>query len=130
MTEAQRAEFEQRRLAVLQASIKKDPRHRQYARKRRLSVVASVLGSFVVFGVVLLLIKSFIMAFEGQEAYVQMVAPIMETQPEGGVIALAIAPDPASTAIAALLKPLFSAEQAPAASEGMTVPLNMSGTQD
>ncbi|WP_296479138.1 hypothetical protein [Roseinatronobacter sp.] len=130
MTEAQRAEFERRRLAILQSSIKNDPKHRQYTRKRRLSVTASILGSFVVFGVVLLLLKSFILALEGQDAYTQMVAPILQSQPEGGVIALAVAPDPVSTGIAEMLKPLFAAEQASAVSEGVTVPLNMSVTQD
>jgi cytochrome c oxidase assembly factor CtaG len=130
MTEAQRAEFEQRRLAIMAASIKKDPKHRQYTRKRRLSVLASVLGSVVVFGVVLLLLKSFILALEGHDAYAQLVAPIMDSQPDGGVIALAVAPDPVSTGIAAMLKPLFAAEQGTTVSEGVTVPLNLSDTQD
>ena len=130
MTEAQRAEFEQRRLAIMAASIKKDPKHRQYTRKRRLSVTASILGSFVVFAVVLLLLKSFILALEGQEGYTQMVAPIVQNQPEGGMITLAVAPDPVSMGIAAMIKPLFAAEQTSAASEGVTVPLNMTVTQD
>lgn len=129
MTNEQKAEFEQRRLKVMRAYVKNDPKLRQFRRKRKRAVAASVLGSLVALGVALVLIKSFILAMEGQDGYARMVAPMMEGQSEGAVVARALGPDPVSAEIAALLRPLFRDAQTAAPAEGVTVPLNLSSAE-
>jgi len=107
MTSEQRLEFEQRRLAVMRTHVQDNPVLRRHHRTRRLAVARSVLGSFIVFGAVLLLIKSFIIAFEGPEEYADMVAPLLAGQSDGAVLARAVGPDPLSTGIAAVVSPLL-----------------------
>lgn len=128
MTEEQKAEFEQRRLAVMRAHVRNDPKHRTFRRKRRLAMVRSVLGSLVALGVALLLIKSFILALEGQGAYARMVAPMLEGQAEGSILARALGPDPASSQIAAMVRPLLRDRASTQSAERAPAPLGVSQT--
>lgn len=126
MTREQKTEFEQRRLAVMRAHVRNNPALRRYRRARGFRVARSVLGSFVVFGVMLLVIKSFIIAFEGPEAYAAMVSPLLEGQSEGAVLGRALGPDPLSTGIAAAVSPLFPEKPIPEATEALQLPLTLS----
>lgn len=107
MSEEQKCEFEQRRLAVIRKHIEHDPKLRAVRRKHRQSVLLSVVGSFVVLGVALVLIKGFVIAHEGPQGYARMIAPTLQRQPQDSVIDLMLRPDPASTAIAATLAPVL-----------------------
>ncbi|MGL4415453.1 hypothetical protein [Roseinatronobacter monicus] len=126
MTRDQKTEFEQRRLAVMRAHVQSDPALRRFRRKRTLSVVRSVLGSFIVFGMALLLIKSLIIAFEGPDAYASMVSPLLEGQAHDAVLARALGPDPLSTGIAAAVSPLFPDRPVAGATQAVQVPLTLS----
>lgn len=126
MTTEQKIEFEQRRLAVMRAHVKNDPKLRRYRRKRRLAVVRAILGSFIVLGVALLLIKSLIIAFEGPEAYADMVSPLLEGQTDDAVLARTLGPDPLSTGIAAVVSPLFAERPSPEQTQGVRLPLTLS----
>jgi hypothetical protein len=108
MTTEQKAAFEKRRLSVMRAHLSKDPKLRQYRRKRKRALVASVLGSLAVLLVALMLIKSFVILLEGAEGYAQIVAPILDSQSAGGVIVRALGPDPVSTFIVDIVRPIFS----------------------
>ena len=128
MTEEQKTEFEQRRLAVMRAHVRNDPKHRKFRRKRRLAMARSVLGSIVALGVALVLIKSFILALEGQGAYARMVAPMLERQAEGSILARALGPDPASSQIAAMVRPLLRDRASTQSAERAPAPLGVSQT--
>lgn len=107
MEATQKAEFEQRRLSVVRRHMKNDPKQRAARRKRKVAIFYSFLGSLVVVALVLLLIKSFVLAVHGPRGYTQMVAPILEGQPSDAVVAQLFGPDPISDEIAAMLRPFL-----------------------
>lgn len=129
MTINQKTEFEQRRLAVMRAHIKKDPKVRQIRRKRKRAVLGSVLGSLVALGVAFILIKSFILTLEGQGGYARIVAPVLDGLDEESLLMRALGPDPVSTEIAAFLRPIFRDTPDTAAPEGVIAPLNLSSSE-
>lgn len=127
-TNQQKCDFEQRRLAVMRKHLASDPKLKLIRRKRKRAVLASVVGSFVVMGVVMVLIKAFVIALEGPQAYTRMIAPVLQGQAEGSVIEMVLRPDPVSTELAAVLAPILPRQtppsQAPlAVSLGQSTPL-------
>ncbi len=123
MNTTQKAEFEQRRLCVLRKHIEHDPKLRAMRRKRKLSMMFSVAGSFGAIAVALLLIKSFLLALHGPQGYAQIVAPVVEQQGRGSVVVQLIDPDPVSAGIAAALRPaLPSRERETVAMSGLPAP--------
>ena len=107
MTPEQELDFKRRRMKVVQKHLKNDPKLRQARRARRRSLVSSALGSVVIFGVFMLLLKSFILALNGPADYAAMVSPLLEGQEEGSVMALLLSVDPLSKEIAGMIAPML-----------------------
>ncbi len=126
----QRCEFEQRRLAVMRKHLANDPKLKVIRRKRKLSVFASVIGSFIVIGVAMVLLKAFVIAHEGQQGYARIVAPALQGQADGSVMHLLLRPDPVSTDMAAVIAPILPRETAPfRASVPLSVPMEPSPSE-
>ena len=112
----QKAEFQKRRMAVLKHHIANDPKLRAERRKRKLSILFSVAGSLVVTAVVLLLLKSFLLAHHGPRGYAQIMAPVLQGLDRESIAGQIFGADPVSTEIAAILRPILPAASAPFAS--------------
>ena len=110
----QKCEFEQRRLAVMRKHLANDPKLKAVLRKRKRSLFASVIGSLVVIGVVMVLIKGFMIAHEGSQGYARLIAPALQGQAEGSVLGLMLRPDPVSTELAAIIAPILPRPANPA----------------
>lgn len=119
MSLEQKEDFQKRRLKVMRRHVANDPKLRKARRKRRTSVVVSVLGSMVAVAGFLILLKSFVLAVHGPRDYAQMVAPMLESDLSGGVVARALSADPVSTEIAAFLRPMLPRQTDIAASGPM-----------
>ncbi len=103
MTPEQLCEFEQRRLEMMRKHMANDPDMRRLRRKRYLMVMKSLLTSAVVMAVVLMLIKAFIMTYEGQAGYARLIEPYVETRDDASLISTALRPDPVSAKVAGFM---------------------------
>lgn len=107
MTDDQKKEFQQRRGSVMRRHMEADPKIRALRRKRKRSMLASLLGSVVVFAVALLLIKSFMLAVHGPRDFARIISPMVEGQDAQSLAVRLLGPDRVSTEIAALLEPIL-----------------------
>jgi hypothetical protein len=109
MSVDQRTGFEERRLDLMRKHFDQSPKVRAYYRKRRMAVLAGLLGSFAVLALGLLLLKSFVIAYEGQAGYARIVGSVVVGQPPDTLAARLLGPDPISTELAAMLAPILPA---------------------
>jgi len=93
MTPQQMIEFDARREAVLRHQLKTSPKFRAMRRDRRVAFAAGVVRYAVAVGIVLFLIKSFVISQSGVDGYLAMVQPVLEQLPATGLLTMAIAPD-------------------------------------
>ncbi len=107
MTPEQELDFKRRRMKVVKKHLKNDPKLRRTRRQRRMSVLTSVLGSVVMLGVFMLLLKSFVLALNGPRDYAQLVEPLLQGQPDSSFITQALAVDPVSEQIADMIAPML-----------------------
>jgi hypothetical protein len=107
MSVDQRTEFEERRLQLMRKHFESGPLAKAYYRKRRRNILGGFLGSMVLLMLGLLLLKSFMIAYEGQAGYARIVAPALAGQAENGLAVQLLGPDPISTEIAAALAPIL-----------------------
>lgn len=107
MSVDQRTGFEERRLELMRKHFDSSPVVKAYYRKRRRAVLGGFLGSLVLLMLGLLLLKSFVIAYEGQAGYARIVAPALVGQAETGLAIQLLGPDPISTQIAAALVPIL-----------------------
>lgn len=107
MTPEQRDDFELRRDLIRHKHMKNDPKLRKARRKRRLSVVGAVMGACVTVAVMLLLSKSFLIALHGPRDYAGIMVPEAVTQVPDSPLHVALMPDPISTGIADLMRPIL-----------------------
>ena len=109
MSVEQRSGFEERRLELMRKHIDKNPLVRAYYRKRRRALFGAFLGSVVVVMLVLVMLKSFIIAYEGQGGYERMVAPVLAGQAPDGLVVRLLRPDPISEEIASMIVSILPA---------------------
>lgn len=107
MLTEQKVEFELRRQRLMRKHRESDPELKALRRKRKRSRRFALLSSVVGFGMVMLLLKGFLLAFHGPQGYAQIVAPITQTQAADTFVMRIVAPDPISTEIAAMLRPIL-----------------------
>ena len=122
MTPEQREDFALRADLVKFKHLKNDPKLRRARRRFRLSIVSAVIGAFVTIAVMLMLTKSFMMALHGPDAYASMIPPSVQMRDDGTLLYQALMPDPISSGIAEMLRPLLQqsgtlADTAPSAAE-------------
>ena len=110
MTPKQMIDFDARREAVLRAHLKRNPNYRKMMRDRRVGFAAGIVRYCVGLGLVLFLIKAFLISQNGQDGYLNMVAPALAHVPTEGVLARAIAPDPYSGSLASAIADLVASE--------------------
>lgn len=108
MTREQRDDFELRRDLVRLKHLKNDPKLRKLRRKRRLGIVASLIGAGVTVAVMLLLTKGFLLALHGPNSYTKMIVPEAVQREANSLIHQALMPDPVSAEIADMLRPILS----------------------
>ncbi|MCL1629407.1 hypothetical protein M3N55_11750 [Roseibaca sp. V10] len=116
MTPKQMIDFDARRESVLRAHLKQNPKYRATVRDRRVAFAAGVVRYFVGLGVVLFLLKTFLISQNGQDAYLAMVAPLLEHVSVDGVLAQAVAPDRYSTFLASAIADMTAPKPQTAAS--------------
>ncbi|CUX79745.1 hypothetical protein Ga0058931_0432 [Roseibaca calidilacus] len=121
MTPKQMIEFDARREAVLRAHLARNPKYRKMMRDRRVAFAAGVVRYFAGLGLVLFLIKAFLMGQYGQDGYLALVAPLMAHVPADGLLAQSIAPDHYSGLVASAMAELFAptAQTATSPSDGL-----------
>lgn len=121
MTPKQMIDFDARREAVLRAHLKQNPKYRTLIRNRRVAIAAGIVRYLVAVGIVLFLIKAFLLAQNGPGGYQAMVAPVLSSVPADGLVARAIAPDSYSMKVASTMAELTasSAPTADAALDGI-----------
>jgi hypothetical protein len=100
MTPQQMIEFDARREAVLRHQLKTNPNFRAMRRDRRVAFAAGVVRYLTALGILLFLVKAFLISQNGVDGYMQVVYPLLMELPQGGLMAKAIAPDPYSIMIA------------------------------
>ena len=100
MTPEQLCEFEQRRLEMMRKHVATDPALRRVRRQRHWMTIKSIFASAIVVAVALMLLKAFVIAYEGEQGYARLVGPIIETQDEDSYIGIALKPDPVTTEVA------------------------------
>lgn len=118
MTPKQMIDFDARREAVLRAHLKQNPKYRTMVRDRRVAFAAGVVRYFVGLGLglVLFLLKAFLISQNGQDSYLAMVAPVLELVSVEGVLAQAVAPDRYSNVLASAITDMTAPEPQTAAS--------------
>lgn len=116
MTPKQMIDFDARREAVLRAHLKQNPKYRTMVRDRRVAFAAGVVRYFVGLGLVLFLLKAFLISQNGQDAYLAMVAPVLELVSAESVLAQAVAPDRYSNVLASAITDMTAPEPQTAAS--------------
>lgn len=117
MISEQHRQFEERRLEVMRKYTANSPELRKLRRRRYRMMFTSFLGSVVVTMVVLALLKSFLMAYEGQAGYARLITPFVEAHDADSIVGMALLPDPVTTAVSAAIAPILprkSAFDAPA----------------
>jgi hypothetical protein len=107
MSVDQRTGFEERRLELMRKHFDKSPVVKAYYRKRRRALLGGFLGSLAFLVLGLLLLKSFMLAYEGPNGYAQITAPAMAGRPPDSLVLRLIGPDPISTEIASILAPIL-----------------------
>ncbi|MBN2759583.1 MAG: hypothetical protein JXQ79_03705 [Rhodobacteraceae bacterium] len=100
MTPQQMIEFDARREAVLRHQLKNNPNFRAMRRDRRVAFAAGVVRYVTAIGILLFLVKAFLISQNGVDGYTRVVAPLLVELPQGGLVAKAIAPDGYSILIA------------------------------
>ncbi len=107
MSVDQRTGFEERRLQLMRKHFDNRPVVKAYYRKRRRALLGGFLGSLVFLMLGLLLLKSFVLAYEGPNGYAQITAPAMAGRPPDSLVLRLIGPDPISNEIASILAPIL-----------------------
>lgn len=116
MTPQQMIEFDARREAVLRAHLKQNPNYRKMMRDRRVAFAAGVVRYCAGMGLILFLIKAFLISQNGQQAYLDLVSSVLSKVPADSVVARAIVPDRYSLIVAAAMADLTAPRPQTAAS--------------
>lgn len=100
MTPQQLIDFDARREAVLREHMKTSPKFRALRRDRRVAFAASVVRYGVAVGIMLFLLKAFVISQSGTDGYLATVQPLLSQLPAGSLLAQSVAPDPYSAMLA------------------------------
>jgi hypothetical protein len=100
MTPQQMIDFDARREAVLRHQLKTNPNLRALRRDRRVAFAAGVVRYFATLGILMFLVKAFLISQVGVPGYELIVSPLASHLPPGGLMEQAVAPGPYSILIA------------------------------
>lgn len=100
MRPQQMLDFDSRREAVLRNRLKTNPNFRAMRRDRRVAFAASIVRYAVAVGILLFLIKAFVISQSGVDGYMAMVSPLLAQLPQDGLAVQAVSPDAYSTMLA------------------------------
>lgn len=100
MTPQQMIDFDTRREAVIRHKMKTNPNLRAMRRDKRVAFAAGVVRYLAAVGILLFLVKAFVISQVGVDGYLALVSPMLIELPQGGLLAKAIAPGDYSIMIA------------------------------
>lgn len=108
MFKEQVTDFKQHREQVLKAHLARDKTYLATRRNRRIAVlfaaVQVIIGTFAV----LLLLKSLMMATNGQDEYARLIAPVVQGLDADHPLATALRPDRLTLTLADTIRPFIS----------------------
>lgn len=100
MTPQQMIDFDARREAVVRHKMKTNPNLRAMRRDRRVAFAAGVVRYFTAVGILLFLVKAFVISQAGVDGYLTLVSPLLIELPQSGLLTKAVAPGDYSIMIA------------------------------
>lgn len=108
-------------MELVRKHMAQDPKRHAQQRSKRHGRIASVLGAVIGAVAFVILLKGFVIALHGPDAYGRLIAPMVAGADDGSAVQIIFGADPVSREIAALLRP-FVSDIAPTGPLGAVAP--------
>jgi hypothetical protein len=107
MTPKQLIDFDARREAVLRSHLKQDPKYKKRRRRGRFALVTGALRYVTAVGLLLFLVKTFLISQYGPDAYLEMLDPVISQVPADSIFGKAVLPGEVSGLLATAFSDLL-----------------------